>query len=491
MISDENKIDNLDMTKDPNGNTKINYNEFSSFVQSIYLNCKKHGIEPNMIFSWIIDMHHHFIPMISSLSYSAQSIDHLSNNNKKNSLVYSDQKQENQFIPEEGPLISQISLFIDQKKKECTELENYKKDLESEIKKLQIERNNLKIENDKLTEFNKKIIPYLDWYYTLKKELWERYSIGIDDFEKFTKLINDFRNLGLDIPKIIEKYVTAITIEDKIQEETQKLDRLRMQSKQLNDSLLNWQDEINQHKQYLDIYQQLKSMGFGLKEIKQLRYTILEIAAANNITDDNAILKFLKDLEEQYDNKLGFEIKVDEKRKELNKLNSQIINFQYTLKATPFVGPAIYNLFQKGVFEQDILAISQLIEEFTNNDIIYQNNKNNNDSIKNNVRKAEQLERLIKDIRNYKNIKLEIKEKKDELDSLQKTVNDLYNQKQQIEKLLQNFKSIIKSINDKLSHHKEYPNNFDIFNTINLSSTSYPLIFINKNIESDINTDEK
>ncbi len=211
-----------------------------------------------------------------------------------------------------------------------------------------------------------------------------------------------------------------------------------MQNTQLNNSLLNWQNEINQHKQSLDIYQQLKLIGFGLKEIKRLRYTILEIAAANNIPDDKAILKFLKDLEEQYDDKLGFELKIDEKIKELNKINSQIINLQYILKATPFIGSAISNLFQKGVFEQNILAISQLIDEYTNNDSIYYDNKNNNDSIKKNVSKAEQLERLIKDIRNYNNIKIEIKEKHSELDSLQKTVNDLYNQKQQIDKLLQN-----------------------------------------------------
>ncbi len=304
-------------------------------------------------------------------------------------ITNSDLKLKDESLVEnEIPLISQISYYIFQKKKEYKKLENYKKELEKEIKKLQIERNNLKIENDKLTEYNKKIIPYLDWYYTLKKELLERYSIGIDDFEKFTKLINDFRNLGLDIPKIIEKYVTAITIEDEIQEETQKLERLKMQTTQLNNSLLNWQDEINQYKQSFDIYQQLESMGFGFKEIKQLRYTILEIAAANNIPDDKAISKFLKDLEEQYDDKLGYELKIDEKIKELNKLNNQIINLQYTLKATPFIGSAISGLFQKGIFEQDILAISQLIEEFTNNDSIYHDNKNNNDSIKNNVQQS-------------------------------------------------------------------------------------------------------
>jgi DNA repair exonuclease SbcCD ATPase subunit len=471
-IKDEDKDE--DMNEDSNSNTKINYNEFSSFVKSIYLNCKNHGIEPYDIFSWINDLHEQFIPSVSTLPSS----------------FYSGQKQENQLIPKNVPLISQISFFIDQKKKRFTQLENYRKDLEKEINELIIERNNLKIENEKLTKDNKKIILYLDWYYKLKTELWESYSIGVDDFEKFAKLINDFRNLDLEIPKIIDKYLTVNSMEDKIQEETQRLERLKMQTAELNNNLLYGQDEINKYKQSLDTYQQLKSMGFGLKEIKQLRYTILEIAAANNISNDKAILKFLKDLEEQYDNKLGFDLKIDEQRKEINKLNSHIINYQYTLNATPFIGAAISSLFQKGIFEQDIIAVNQLVDEYINNNMNY-DNKNNNDSIKKNVSKAERLERLINDIQNYKNIIIEIKDKQSELDSLQKTVNDLYNQKQQIEKLLQNFKSMINSINNKLSYHKEYKNHFDIFSTVNLSSTSYPLIFINKNSDSDINMEKE
>ncbi len=226
-----------------------------------------------------------------------------------------------------------------------------------------------------------------------------------------------------------------------------------MQNSQLNNSIFYGQDKINQYKLTLDIYHQLESMGFGFKEIEQLRNTILTIAKANNIPNEEADLKFFKDVEEQYDDKLGFKLKTDEKRKELSKLNNQIINSQYVLKATLFVGPTITNLFQKGVFEQDILAISQLIEEFTNDDSIYQDNKNNNnnnDRIKKNVSKAEKFERLLKDIRNYKNIKIEIKEKEDELDLLQTKVNDLYNQRQQIEKHLQNFKSMINSINNKV-----------------------------------------
>ena len=108
-IKDDNE--NEDMTENSNSNTKINYNEFSSFVRSIYQNCKNHGIEPNDIFSWIIDLHQHFIPRVSTLPSSPQSLEHLSNNNIKNSIVYSGQKQENQLISKKVPLISQISFL--------------------------------------------------------------------------------------------------------------------------------------------------------------------------------------------------------------------------------------------------------------------------------------------------------------------------------------------------------------------------------------------
>ncbi|HEY6537378.1 MAG TPA: hypothetical protein VIY08_16530 [Candidatus Nitrosocosmicus sp.] len=40
----------------------------------------------------------------------------------------------------------------------------------------------------------------------------------------------------MDIPKIIEKYITAISIEDKIKEESQNLDRLKMQTIQANNT---------------------------------------------------------------------------------------------------------------------------------------------------------------------------------------------------------------------------------------------------------------
>ena len=52
-------------------------------------------------------------------------------------------------------------------------------------------------------------------------------------------------------------------------------------------------------------------MGFGLKDLKLLRNTINEIAYANNIPQNQAQQKFYKDIEEHYDNKLGFELQLN------------------------------------------------------------------------------------------------------------------------------------------------------------------------------------
>jgi hypothetical protein len=45
-----------------NSNRRIHYNEFSSFVKEIYMNCKNYGIKPDIIFSWIKDLFFYLSP---------------------------------------------------------------------------------------------------------------------------------------------------------------------------------------------------------------------------------------------------------------------------------------------------------------------------------------------------------------------------------------------------------------------------------------------
>ncbi len=165
---------------------------------------------------------------------------------------------------------------------------------------------------------------YIDWFYDLKKNLLERYSIKINDFEKFTSVINDFKKNGFDITKIMEKYISAITLDDKIENDTDKIKILYGQKMALGKNLLYLHEQTDQHKQTMDIYYHLKNRNLGLKELKQLHNTILEIAKANNISHQDAVSKFLDDIEKEYDNKLGFDSKVKEKRSELVLMNQEL-----------------------------------------------------------------------------------------------------------------------------------------------------------------------
>ena len=56
-------------------------------------------------------------------------------------------------------------------------------------------------------------------------------------------------------------------------------------------------------------YNELASIGFGSRELRILLHTIIDITNSNGITQWLAVDKFFKDIENQYDAKLGFESK--------------------------------------------------------------------------------------------------------------------------------------------------------------------------------------
>jgi hypothetical protein len=103
-------------------------------------------------------------------------------------------------------------------------------------------------------------------------------------------------------------------------------------------------------------------MGFGLKELKLLRQTIGEIAGANNIPAHDSVQKFLNDIEEQYDNKLGLELEIEKLRVEINKHSQEDARLRTKLLILPLVAPSLTGLRRRGVSEQDIVDIAELLK---------------------------------------------------------------------------------------------------------------------------------
>ena len=491
--------------------------EFGSFVNGVYQNCKDLSISPSIVPSWIKDLVNcdSSDPNYFSLGRSDAegSPNHLtiSASPQKRTKIDSDlgsdandggksdpdvkkdlsnpkPKQSAIQIEKKALFASQVSGFIDQKKKECSQLENYKEKLINDIEGLELQKNKVIDSINKAKEKEKFAMSYLGWFNRLKKELYDRHSIKMEeDIESFAQVINDFKNHSYDASEIIKEYSRLLSARLEIKTTQADLESLQRQRAALNNTFLHLDSQVKSHKQTMSKYSELEAMKFGLKEQKQLWLTIREIAGENNIALDEAVSKFLKDIEEQYDDKLGFENKINEKKDELALLNKEITNNRQTLQINPFVGSSLSRLFQKGVSEQDIVGINRLVEECTNNSTVNTNGNLDAEGNKENYRntdktsnRLEQLKSLAGDLKKSGGIKAALKEQVENREKLDQEIQGLNKQKQDLIAYCNDAISIINDTNNKISYFNgfaDYLKN-DLGNKTKAISCVSPLFII-------------
>jgi RNA processing factor Prp31 len=125
------------------------------------------------------------------------------------------------------------------------------------------------------------------------------------------------------------------------------------------------------------------------------------------------------------------------------------------------LGPSLSNFFQKGIGEQHIIGINQLVEICTSN-IDYSNfiigtqkENNSKDTDKDNTKKRSEYWKLLtRELKSYGDIKVAIKEHQDNHEKLQKEVTHLDKQKQEITNYIQTAISFINSLNNEISYYK-------------------------------------
>jgi len=508
-ILKELKIGGADIADDD-----VDESRLLSFIEEIYNNCKRLEISPAFIVSWIKDLIdcRSLIDINKKEAFEAENDDVIEQltttiptqkqqqvkNLKEfegsiNNPNLNDNEKTNSFIEtltsDRVPFVSQVSFFISQKKKEIDKFNNHQKAIEKNLRYLK-EQENKTIRNlDTIIQKEKFALSYTKWFSNLEQSLQQNYNIDIkEDIQSFCQLVNDFKEKGYDANAIIQEYLKSLSVKNELKTNEDKIQSLQIQISQLTEQVSYLEFKINQHKVTLDIYSHLEAMGFGLKELRQLWDNILEISEANKISHRDAVFKFFKDIQEQYDNILGFKTKVNEKRGELALMTRELNNNRQNLFLNPLVGPSLSNLLQKGIGEQDIININQLVENIVTIDLIDKSNNGKPES------KSEYWKTLVEELKKYDNIKLAIKEQQENLDKLQKQVNHLDKQKQEILNYLQIAISIINTINNQIYYYKGFIDHFKDINhhKFNVSNRpSVPFIFIvNKDIKKDKDDDD-
>ena len=102
-------------------------------------------------------------------------------------------------------------------------------------------------------------------------------------------------------------------------------------------------------------------MGFGLKEQKLLWHKVREIGVANQMSPKEAVQKFLKDVDEEYDAKLGFEPKIQKSKSELQDNALKMQNMDSRM-ATQIQNNESVKQFMSSILEAQIEQLTRLSE---------------------------------------------------------------------------------------------------------------------------------
>jgi hypothetical protein len=443
-----------------NNDVDSDLNSLSFFVNEIYSRCKEYGLSPNTITFWLIDL----------LDFTIKNYQYLQKRNNPTSLGASSASGEQINKNKVVPPVSLISDFIEEKKNELEHIFHVERNTRYELKKYEEQIKEQRDEISRLKQEKEYILRFHETFIQLEDILKKQSNIDLrKDLEPFSKLFYDFKENGYNVTNIINQYNKSIKLEWDIKFNENQIQAYRKQLTDLQNNIITYQSLLDNHSKNWDLYQQLKAMKFGIEELKQLWLTVSEIIKDHSdpLKDsdriDNPVAFFIKDVENNYYEKLKFEDRVNKKKNELALINAQIYSGRQNLLAQQFLGSILFSLFQKGIDEQDIVKMNHIFSDIQLlQDLSIDGQKReeellsdqDNDSIYNN--KGKRWKILIKELRKYGGIKTAIKIQSENLDKLIKKKEILIEQNRNLSNLYENAIALFQMINNHYYYYKGF-----------------------------------
>jgi hypothetical protein len=391
----------------------------------------KLGVKEEELESFILDVYNRCIDLGLSPDNIALHIKDLTEFSKTNGT------NNNHILP-----LSQISEFIQQKADEKKKLEEEIQTLKNQIKILNEEKSNSEHRHAHALYEEHLTNGELKSYSDLKQELGQ-YGVPIYDVPKFAKVFREISQKGYDVGQVIEEYSDLESARNNYSHYKGSITDLEMKCNDLNQVYSNLKQSMDFCKQELSLYHQLEAAGLDLEKLKLLSNTIKDIAKANNISEAHGMQKFYKDIEEQYDDKLGFESQLNKLRSEIATVNINLNFSRMALLGQPLVGPSLQRLFSKGVVEQDIVELANLFERS------YSHGGSSSSSESGDSNRGTNIDRqsLIRGLQKYGGIKTIIQELNQQIDESQTKKKDLDEQNQKMLSILAYSKPIVEFLN--------------------------------------------
>lgn len=374
--SKENLVKNSDNKSHSKYNKKVdiikeNYT-ISDFVDEIYRKCNSLGIRPSIIVGWIQDLFNIF----SFDDYDGYKINDYTIENESQSTKKVIQKGNNTLITKNKtsidiPYISQVSFFIQRKKNHVKQLDNLKKSMLEDLAKITFRKNKLSSELEEVIKKRKEVYSYFNWYESLRKELFDKQKIVLrHNINNIVNTISEFKNFEYDVTKIIKEYDESNSLVIKKKNIESEIKYILNKKQELETKNSELEESAGYYSQTIKIYNEIHKHGIGLKELKVLANLIYECAHSNGTDLSDSIRKFFRDIETQYDNKLGFEKTIEDLKKEKQRLEDEVPEYKSHLSMIGIASTTLVQLHRNGVTNQDIIGMNNLFLDFKNSDFL-------------------------------------------------------------------------------------------------------------------------
>ena len=257
-------------------NIGVNEEDFEPFISKLYERCiKVSGLTPDKIGSYLDDL-----------------------------VEFSDEDDNGGNIPK----LSEISYYIEKMKNEKRALKKDIQNLQKQKKKSEEEASDANDLRDAAFETEKVTYAELREYSKFKTELGKYGLSVVDDTKKFVQVIYGIKQHGYDVDEVLSEYSDLGFMQVKRDILSRQVRELENTKTTLQGECSFFKSQVDRHSQRLSVYDELKSMGLGLRELKIILNTIKEIANENNSIPLIARDKFIEFLEGVYDVKIGSKI---------------------------------------------------------------------------------------------------------------------------------------------------------------------------------------
>lgn len=465
---------------------------FYYFIEVVYNYCKNQNISQTNIIEWIEDLID-ISPLLNNSkgNYRSRSeenpnqfdIQQNLNTDLSNNNFHKKHKNAKEEIKFEIPLISNINGHIEQTKLMIRNLETNKKRLQQETIVLEKQESILNARIANLKREEESSLTYLDWYNNLKKDLLHHYNIVLDEeISSFVNVCNDFKYYDYETHQIVKEYKEI----ESLRSEKEGLEGIIKSSQDSRNELSQKIESLQEREKYsrksLDVLLSLYHAGFDFDELEKLKDIVIEICQANGITFYDAGKKFLKDVQNQYDRKLGFETKINETKLELKNLEMQEPKFREYLQSEVIINKSLPFLYRYSVTDDDIINMTNVVNAYLRGELIFNPNlRSKNLTIVNNVTGMPEYWKLfINEIRILGDINSQIIKQQSHLEATRKEIDNLNLLRQKLNEQTLLLSQLLDTLSGRLPDISEFIKQI-IFSAKNINKISIvfqPLFFI-------------